>query len=214
MGTIGPDPSIAQSCPHGEPLEIVTNEPDLFFEELKSAYKEDALYQKILANPSAHPTFTISNGFLLQKNHAGESVLCVPKHTYSKTNQSLRGMVLDSAHHILGHLGSKCTADYVRRWYWWLHIFADTESFCRSCKECQTCKSSTRAPSGKLHPLPIPQRPWKSIVMDFVGPFPEVTDQGVAYNYLWVVICRLTSVVRLIPVNTSTTASKLAWLFI
>ena len=34
--------------------------------------------------------------------------------------------------------------------------------------------------------------------MDFVRPFPEVNDA----NYLWVVICRLASMVHLIPVNT------------
>jgi hypothetical protein len=50
--------------------------------------------------------------------------------------------------------------------------------------------------------------------MDFVGPFPEVTENGVSYNYLWVIICQLTSMVHLVPVNTSTTASELAWLFI
>jgi hypothetical protein len=50
--------------------------------------------------------------------------------------------------------------------------------------------------------------------MDFVGPFPEITENGVSYNYLWVVICRLMSMVHLIPVNTSTTASELAWIFI
>jgi len=46
--------------------------------------------------------------------------------------------------------------------------------------------------------------------MDFVGPFPESGD----CNYLWVVICRLTSMVHLVPICTTTTASKLAWLYI
>jgi hypothetical protein len=46
--------------------------------------------------------------------------------------------------------------------------------------------------------------------MDFVGPFPE--SDG--FDYLWVVICRLTSMVHLVPVRTTTTASDLAWLYI
>ncbi len=46
--------------------------------------------------------------------------------------------------------------------------------------------------------------------MDFVGPFPP--SQG--FDYLWVVICRLTSMVHLIPINTTTKASELALLFI
>jgi len=46
--------------------------------------------------------------------------------------------------------------------------------------------------------------------MDFVGPFLE--SEG--FDYLWVVICRLTSIVHLVPVFTTTKASELAWLYI
>jgi len=46
--------------------------------------------------------------------------------------------------------------------------------------------------------------------MGFVGPFPESGD----CDYLWVVICRLTSMVHLVPIRTTTTASELAWLYI
>ncbi|KAJ3478071.1 hypothetical protein NLI96_g10013 [Meripilus lineatus] len=63
---------------------------------------------------------------------------------------------------------------------------------------------------GLLHSMPIPDRPWGSIGMDFVGPFPKSNG----FDYLWVVICRLTSMVHLIPVTTTIKASELAWLFI
>ena len=46
--------------------------------------------------------------------------------------------------------------------------------------------------------------------MDFIGPFPK--SHG--FNYLWVVICRLTSMVHLIPINTMTTASELVLLYV
>jgi len=46
--------------------------------------------------------------------------------------------------------------------------------------------------------------------MDFVGPFPESGD----CDYLWVVICCLTSMVHLVPIHTTTTASELAQLYI
>jgi transposase InsO family protein len=53
-------------------------------------------------------------------------------------------------------------------------------------------------------------KPWDSIGMDFVGPFPE--SQG--HDYLWIVICRLTSMVHLIPVKTTATAVKLSWKYL
>ena len=46
--------------------------------------------------------------------------------------------------------------------------------------------------------------------MDFVGPFPK--SQG--YDYLWVIICRLTSMVHLVPVNTTIKASELSSIYI
>lgn len=45
--------------------------------------------------------------------------------------------------------------------------------------------------------------------MDFVGPFP-LSDN---VDYVWVVLCRLTSLVHLIPLRTTTTAAQLAPLF-
>jgi hypothetical protein len=52
-------------------------------------------------------------------------------------------------------------------------------------------------------------RPWESIGTDFIGPFPEVDG----FNYLWVVICRLSSMVHLIPINTKTTATQLSSIY-
>jgi Chromo (CHRromatin Organisation MOdifier) domain len=46
--------------------------------------------------------------------------------------------------------------------------------------------------------------------MDFVGPFPEC----MGYDYLLVVICRLTSLVHLIPTATTAKATEIAWLFL
>ena len=86
----------------------------------------------------------------------------------------------------------------------------DTRTFCQTCERCQRAKVSNQKPTGKLHPLPIPSKPWESIGMDFIGPFPE-TD---GLNYLWVIICRLTNMVHLIPVNTKVTARELSWKYL
>ena len=46
--------------------------------------------------------------------------------------------------------------------------------------------------------------------MNFVGPFPESSS----FDYLWVIICRLTSMVHLVPLHITTTISELAWMYI
>jgi len=86
----------------------------------------------------------------------------------------------------------------------------DTQTFCKMCEPCQQAKGSNQKTMGKLHPLPIPMKPWDLIGMDFIGPFPEVNS----YNYLWVVICHMTSMVHLIPVHTTMTAKELSWKYL
>ena len=86
----------------------------------------------------------------------------------------------------------------------------DIEIFCRSCGPCQVNKDSNQRPTGLLHTLPIPDRPWQSVGMDFIGPLP--LSNG--YDYLLVVIDRLTSMVHLIPTTTKVTAGQTAWLYV
>ena len=85
----------------------------------------------------------------------------------------------------------------------------EIEKFCLSCENCQMSKSSNQLKPGLLHNLPIPSRPWQSIGMDFVGPFPEC--QG--YDYLWVIICQLMQT-HLTPITVKTTTMDLAWFYI
>ena len=52
-------------------------------------------------------------------------------------------------------------------------------------------------------------KPWDSIGMDFIRPFPKTKG----FIYLWVIICRMTSMVHLIPVHTKMRASELSWIY-
>ena len=85
----------------------------------------------------------------------------------------------------------------------------EIEKYCISCPVCQTTKPRNHLIPGLLHSLPLPWIPWTSISMDFVGPFPRADG----YDYLWVIVCRLTSMVHLIPVRTTNTASDLAAIY-
>ena len=61
----------------------------------------------------------------------------------------------------------------------------------------------------RSHSLPIPNWPWQSVRLDFMGPLPK--SKG--YNYLLVIIDRFMSQVHLLPTTTHTTAKAVAWLF-
>lgn len=189
--------------------ELVETDDDQFTAAVRQGYPEDVLFGKIINDLPSYTAFRLNDsGLLWIKNRAGDEVLCVPRVKFGKRTLVL--VVIEHAHTTIGHFGHRKTSEYVRRWYWWPTMGRDIFAFCKTCGICQTTKPSTQLPAGLLHTLPIPTRPWGSIAMDFTGPFPL----SMGFDYLWVIICRLTSAAHLIPVNTTIRASELAWLYI
>lgn len=177
---------------------------DKFLKNIRKGYEEDSLFKLVLQNPGDYKGFEWKDNLIWHVNTRGDRVLCIPK------DVSVIESIIDQAHRSLGHYGFQRTSEYIRRWYWWPLMVKHVKEFCKSCDPCQRSKGSTKKPMGKLHALPVPLKPWDSIGMDFVGPFPE--SKG--YDYLWVIICRMTSMVHLIPVKTTMTASDLSWIYL
>ena len=74
----------------------------------------------------------------------------------------------------------------------------DIDTFCRSCRKCQTNKTDMPKPQGFLHSLPIPDKLWQLVGMYFMGPLPW----SLGNDYLLVIIDRLMSQVHLVPTTT------------
>ena len=119
-------------------------------------------------------------------------------------------VIINHAHTMIGHFGQLGSSCYIHHHYWWLTMATDIELFCSLCLSCQVTKDSTKQPTGLLHTLPIPDRPWQSVGMDFMGPLLKLNS----HDYLLVVIDHFTSQVYLIPMNTWVTAKEVAWLFV
>ena len=132
-------------------------------------------------------------------------VLCIPRAMHK--SRKLTEVIIDQAHHTIGHAGTERTSKYIHKFYWWSTLSKDVAKFCLTCGTCQAVKPITQRPMGLLHPLPIPSRPWESIGMDFIGPLPPSPE---GYNFIWVVIDRMTSMVHLVALKTSATAVEVA----
>ena len=72
-------------------------------------------------------------------------------------------------HPISGHFRQNLTMELVRREYIWLKVYDSIKSYVKSCT---TCMSQRHCPYGLLKQLPIPERPWNSISMDFIEKLP------------------------------------------
>ena len=81
----------------------------------------------------------------------------------------------------------------------------DIESYCKTCGICMTSKDTNSKPAGLLYNLPMPDRPWQSIGMDFMGPILKLNN----FDYLLVMIDQLTSQVHLVPTTMTVTARAL-----
>ena len=189
------------------PLQVHLEGED-FLDVVRKGYAGDTLFSKIVTNVEQYPRYSMKNGVLHFMNTIGALVIAVLG-SLSKGRRVTK-IAIDQAHRIVGHKAARKTRDYLTRWYWWPTMAKDVEAFCRSCGTCQTTKTSTSKPRGLLHTLPVPNSLWSSIAMDFMGPFPEVHG----YDYLLVVICRLTLLVHLIPTVTTTRATDIAWIYL
>jgi hypothetical protein len=178
-------------------------EDNHFLQAIKIGYANDEFFKLIKEKLQEYNGFSLCEGLIWMMNPHGDPVVCILQ------DCGILTQLIDQAHTALSHFGTQHTTKYLRRWYWWPRMGKDLHEFCESCEACARAKGSTKKPMGKLHPLPIPTKPWDSIGMDFIGPFPE--SKG--FNYLWVVICRMTSMVHLIPVHTKITAMELSWVY-
>lgn len=75
-------------------------------------------------------------------------------------------------------MGGTSVNALVERGDFWPHMRNDVEHYVRTCLVCQQDKVEQSRPSGLLEPLPVPERPWECISMDFIIKLPTVDGFG------------------------------------
>ncbi len=105
-----------------------------------------------------------------------------------------------------GHPGITASLQLVSDRFWWPSLQADTITFVQQCTVCNMSKSSHQRPAGVLQPLPVPQRPWSHIAIDFVTDLPTSRN----YTTILTVIDRFSKACRLIPLPKLPTAFETA----
>ena len=121
---------------------------------------------------------------------------------------SLRSQVLQWGHssRLACHPGVRRTLAFLRRRFWWPSMDRDAKEFVAACQVCSQNKNTHQAPSGLLHPLPVPHRPWSHIALDFVTGLPPSDGNTVILT----VIDRFSKAAQLIPLPKLPTAKETA----
>ncbi|KAL0172909.1 hypothetical protein M9458_033220, partial [Cirrhinus mrigala] len=93
--------------------------------------------------------------------------ICVP----SSQRLHLLGTVHESPGS--GHPGSRRTLSLLQARYWWPSMHRDVTRYVLSCSVCAMSNTPRHLPTEKLVPLPIPQKPWSHIGVNFVTDLPN-----------------------------------------
>jgi hypothetical protein len=146
----------------------------LGFEQLKEMYKEDADFKEayeacknpLLGDRSPWTEYLIQDGLLFKG-----SQLCI-------SNFSMRDNLLKEKHSggLAGHFGHDKTFAQLRNLYYWPSMREDVKKFVNKCIIFQYAKGRQKNTS-LYQPLPIPERSWDVINMDFVLGLPR-TKKG------------------------------------
>ncbi|GKG24848.1 putative mitochondrial protein, partial [Tanacetum coccineum] len=72
-----------------------------------------------------------------------------------------------------GHSGTNVTTHKVGTLFYWKGLHKAVKKVIRECDMCQRQKADLAAYPGLLQPLPIPEKIWSEISMDFIVGLPK-----------------------------------------
>ncbi|KAI3751218.1 hypothetical protein L2E82_22266 [Cichorium intybus] len=128
-------------------------------------------------------------------------------------NGGIRQILLDEAHKSKFSIHPGATKMYrdLREDYWWPGMKRDVAWYVEKCLTCRKVKAEHQKPHGKLQPLEIPEWKWEHITMDFITKLPKTPRNA---DTIWVIVDQLTKSAHFIPIQETSTAQKLASIFI
>ena len=175
------------------------------FEDLKEMVAADPFLSNIQhafqKDPASYPGFSLVEGHL----HCNGKLTIPTESTYVP-------MLLREFHNsaIGRHAGIRRTYNHLAAKFYWKGMKKMVQRFGKACEVCQRSKHETSAPAGLLKPLPIPDKVWDNITMDFIEGLPK--SKGC--SAILVVVDRLTKYAHFIPLKHPFTAVTIARILI
>ena len=201
--------------------------PEETLEEYRAGYKKDIYFQNVyefltkkLRTPEVevleipkelHPKikhYQIRDGLLYFSVHGLSFVrLVVPDVLKLKED------ILHDNHDIplAGHQGYDRTYELIQRDYYWRNMAKNIREYVLSCDLCQRNKASNHLSYGLLKPLPIPDRNWEQVSIDFIVKLPLTPD---GFDAITVCVDRLSKMAHFIASHTTDNALVVSQLYL
>lgn len=175
-------------------LAILTAPPIL---EVLADPSMSKIVQELEEDPTAHLPYSLHHGKLLYKNRLAMATTLPSKTTVMHAyHDSVLG----------GHSGFLRTYKRLTKELYWMGMKNDIKRYVDECWICQQNKTSTLSPTGLLQPLPIPDRVWDDISMDFIEGLPR----SVGHDAILVVVDRLSKYAHFVAMRHPYTAKTVA----
>ena len=172
----------------------------------------DTLHQDILLALPSNPIATKHTSADSQWSMDPNGLLFLNNRIYVPSAGNLHTRVLQYNHdHILArHFGQNKTLELVCCGYSWPSLYADIQQFCKFYVPCMWFKLQCHKPYGSLKQLPIPERPWNSISIDFI----EKLLSSSRFDTILVIVDQLTKQAIFISAHDIIMSTDLAHLFV
>lgn len=173
-------------------------------EAMRSAQKGDSFTAdrtREIAAGAAADGYAVSDGLLTWKGRL-----------YVPDCGSLRLRILQDCHDrpLAGHPSRAKTLAAVSRYFYWPRMSEFVAKFVRSCETCARTKPRRHAPYGFLQPLPLADRPWRSVSADFIVFLPR--SRG--FDAILVIVDRFSKMAKFEPCTSGCSAEDFAERFV
>ena len=109
------------------------------------------------------------------QSYKENGIVYIDGRIYILNNQKIRERILQENHKPVdvGHPRQQRIMELIKWNYWWPEIKTDVKKYVQGCFKSQQNKVQHIKKAGELHPLKIPEGPWKEISINIIGPLPK-----------------------------------------
>jgi hypothetical protein len=153
-------------APHAHCSAMSVCQPQ-WLDEVRQSYVSDAaaqeLYRKLSSSTVVIPHFTLADGLIRYKGRL-----------WIGADSALQSKLLQAMHStaIGGHSGIPVTYRRMKQQFAWSGMKSAIRVFVSACQICQQAKPDRSKLPGLLQPLPVPDRAWKMVSLDFIEGLP------------------------------------------
>ena len=162
---------------------------------LDIGYETDEDLQSILQalkdGAPRHPKITLAECTIIQDRLLYRDRIYIPDYDPLKTAL----LKASHEHPIAGHPGRARTYDLLSRDYYWPGMLSYIERWVKNCHTCRRSNPARDARQGVLKPLPVPERAWQHLSIDFITHLPPSEGN----DAILIIACRLTKMRHIIP---------------